>query len=81
MKRMNLKKAVYIMYGLVATYIALILLGAALKSILVIVLGLLCAIAGIVFGLTQLRCPYCDGHLRGGGKYCPHCGHHLAALE
>ena len=82
MKPMNLKKAVYIMYGLAVAFFVLVLLGAAMKSILIIVLGFLCAIAGIAMSLVFWRCPYCGEHLgRDGGKCCSHCGCHLEDLE
>ncbi len=78
---MDLKKVLYIMYGLNAATVALILVGALLKSILVIGLGWLSAIASIVFNLAKWRCPHCGEHLgRSGGKYCPHCGHMLEDL-
>ena len=82
MKWMAPKKVLYIVYGLAAAFIALILLSAVLKSILVMAFGLLCAIAGIAVNLAFWRCPYCGGHLgRDVGKYCSHCGHHLVDLE
>ena len=82
MKRMNLKKVLHNIYGFAAAFIVLILLAAVLKSILVMALGLLCAIAGIAVNLAFWRCPYCGEHLgRDGGKYCSHCGHHLVDLE
>lgn len=80
-KKMNLRKVRYIICGLGAATFALIMVGAALKSSLVIVLGCLLAIACIVFNLVKWRCPHCDGHLgRSEGKYCPHCGHLLEDL-
>lgn len=79
---MNLKKVLYISYGLVGACLALMLSGAVLKSILVMVLSLLLAIGYLIFNRAKWRCTHCGKHLgRDRGKFCPHRGHHLVDLE
>ena len=82
---MNLKRVKHLLHAIAAVVLVLCFLMCLLQSaailifLLVITLGL--CVAGIAVNLVFWRCPYCGEHLDRGGKYCSHCGNHLADLE
>ena len=67
--------------ALVVSGVILALLGQAVVSIVVAVLGLLLLLTGFVVQVLFWRCPHCHGYLGRPGfgriAYCPHCGEPL----
>lgn len=71
-KPRQVRKIMWILYGL-GVLIALV--GMALSSVPVMVIGLVVLVSGIVFYFLFYRCPHCGRYLdRSTGEFCPYCG-------
>ncbi len=71
---MKLKTAKWIMVGIVALMVALLLIGygAGVQAVLYAAVGVL--VAAVIFWFAFGRCPMCRHSIHFGAVYCLHCG-------